>query len=503
MSVWDVGSYQLTQTGVEFSTQDALLQAVFDDCERLCLENRKVFGDYEVLIEGAKYNGVWLETQPLGGEMYAKRDLKVALANMLIFLRYQRKDGKFPGMISHRSPWLSVAAHYDWMQGCFLPYSAFKLYYLIGEDRRYLEALYEGLRDFDNYLWSCRDSTGDGCLESWCIWDTGEDNCTVHMLHGAKMPEHGAWGASTPPADQEIFPHKSPQYMAYSFACRRTLAQISRILENAEEEVWLEKAQAVRAAAEEKLWDKEKHAFFIKNKKGEFIHALTQENIKCMYSGLMTREMADQFLKEHLLNEEEFWTPYPFPAIAANDPYFHVNSECSNCQDKLAQLDYICEDIDDNSWSGPLSGLIWQRSVGALLNYGYHKETVMAGKRILALLKRERRYVQNYHPFTGKCAKGQDGYGPTMLAALEYISLLCGVNISCGKILWSAAEDMGTFSYTQHMFGKAFTLRSDGCQMSAYIDGDRVFSHPVGARLETDLEGNMNAVHDISTGAKE
>ena len=94
-----VKSYNLHNNSVEFKTDDKELQLVFDECERLCKLNRKEFGDYNVLIEGAKYNGAWLETQPMGGEMYAKRDLEAALSNILIFIRYQRRDGRYPGMI--------------------------------------------------------------------------------------------------------------------------------------------------------------------------------------------------------------------------------------------------------------------------------------------------------------------------------------------------------------------------------------------------------------------
>lgn len=34
----------------------------------------------------------------------------------------------------------------------------------------------------DGYLWSVR----DGCLETWCVWDTGEDNCARFLNLGAK-----------------------------------------------------------------------------------------------------------------------------------------------------------------------------------------------------------------------------------------------------------------------------------------------------------------------------
>jgi len=491
-------SYNLPEANVEFTTSRQDLKNVFDDCETLCSKNLKIYGDYDVLTEGAKYTGVWLETQPIGGEMYAKRNLKTALSNILIFLCYQRRDGKFPGMISDMGEWKGITAHYDWMQGCFLPIPALRLYYLIGEDEDYLRLLYQAFKDFDEFLWSCRDSTGDGCLENWCIWDVGEDNCTVHMLHGLTQPQHGAWGKTTPPESYNNMPHKSPQYMAYSYALRNTLSEISELLKNGETDEWRQKAEEVKAKAIEHLWDKNRHAFFLKDKDGKVINALTQENIKCMYCGLMTQEMADQFIEEHLLNTEEFFTPFPFPSIAANDPYFHVNREYSNCLDKLEKLEHIPEDIDDNSWSGPINGLIWQRSIDAFLNYGRHKETVLIGKKILNLLSEKRRYLQNYNPFTGEPAKGENGYGPTMLSALEYISLLCGVNLRSGKILWSAATEMGEFSYTQTFGNHRYTLTSNGKTTSGYINGNEIFTEAVGNRIETDLEGTILNKFDIS-----
>lgn len=493
-------NYKLTENSVEFKTDDKELQFLFDECERLLKENVKEFGDYKVLIEGAKYTGVWIETQPIGGEMYAKRNLKTALNNILIFIRYQRRDGKYPGMISAGSEWSGVTAHYDWMQGCFLPYPALKMYYHLGEDKEYLELLYNSLKDFDDYLWKYRDSTGNGCLENWCIWDVGEDNCTLHMLHGLKQPDNGAWGKSTPPENYGNLPHKSPQYMAYSYACRDTLAKISKILENGNEKEWEEKAKAVQQKAIEHLWDKDKNAFFVRDKNGEFIYALTQENIKCMYSRLFTQDMADKFIKEHFLNPDEFWTPYPVPAIAANDEYFHVNQTYSNCAQKLKALGTAAHDIDDNSWSGPISGLVWQRCIDSLMNYNHHAETVLLGKKVFELLKKCKKFKQNYNPFTGEPAEGMEGYGPTMSATLEYISILCGVNISYNEIFWSAALD-GEYEYTQNISEHNYKLIKKDNKVKIYVDGELRGSFSKGVRVKTDMCGNVISIYGISEDA--
>ena len=89
--------FDISKTGVRFSTQDKDLQFVFDKCEQLCAENIYEIAGMRVMQEGAKYCGVWLETQPMAGEMYAKRDMEVALNNILVFMLHQRGDGRLSG----------------------------------------------------------------------------------------------------------------------------------------------------------------------------------------------------------------------------------------------------------------------------------------------------------------------------------------------------------------------------------------------------------------------
>jgi hypothetical protein len=117
---FDARRYLTTDTEVCFSSEDAVKTYVFNRAEEICKGNTVRFGDMNVLMEGAKYNGVWLETQPMGGEMYASRNMEVALNNHLIFMKNQRRDGRVPGMIRYMPPWMGVTVHYDWFRGISL-----------------------------------------------------------------------------------------------------------------------------------------------------------------------------------------------------------------------------------------------------------------------------------------------------------------------------------------------------------------------------------------------
>ena len=499
--VLNSNSYSLSKSAVTFKTEDKRLQELFDHAEEKCKVNRRNFAGYDVLIEGEKYTGVWPETQPMGGEMYAKRDIKTALNNILIFMRYQRRDGKIPGMITCAPEWSGVHAYYDWMQGFFFPYPALKMYYLTGKENGYLKQLYNTLYDYDSYLWKYRDSDGDGCLETWCVWDTGEDNYTLHLLNGITAIDNGAYGDTVPPKNAGNMPYESPQYMSYSYACRMVLAEISKILGNGETEEWLLKAKQVKDKFREYLWDEDKKACYLRDNKNERIYNLTQENIKCMYGGIFDQNMADDFIREHLLNEEEFFTPYPIPSIAANDPYFYVNRECSNCGEELEAKGVIERDteanIDNNSWSGPVNGLTCQRAIDALLNYNHHAEIIMLGEKMIDMLRINKGFVQNYNPFTGAQHGDGDGYGPTMLAFFEYVSLMYGVNVAYEKVLWTGIDSNCDYEYTQEILNRRFTVEHKEGKNFAYIDGKLVFEFSNNVRIKTDLEGNIISIFGI------
>lgn len=492
---YKAGDYSLSQTGVSFSCDAPWLNELYERCEACCRRNLAVFTDKKVLREGSDYDGVWLETQPMGGEMYAKRDMEAALNNQLIFMENQRKSGRLPGMIKYQKPFL-LQVSYDWLQGFCFPVPALKMYYLIDKDQGYLEKLYDTLRSFDEYLWTYRDSDKDGCLESWCTWDTGEDNSMRFTRYGVK---DGGFGGEDAPVGQGRLPYESMDVMSYSCQCRAVLAQVCDLLGNGEGNLWRQKAQSVRDKLRSYLWIEEKNACYDRDCENIFMDVLTHNNLRCMYYGSFDQEMADRFIKYHLLNPDEFWTYVPLPSIAANDPCF--------------------TNINFNNWGGQAQGLTYQRAIQALDNYGHVAEIRMLGKKWLFLLRDKKKLVQQYDPFDGTpCVTrseglapegeereryaqvstlGPDGYGPTILAALEYLSLLCGVNIAWEKVSWSASVGWSASVYTQHMYGHDYTLKQDGYTMTASIDGQELFTCSCGVQITTDLDGNILALSGI------
>lgn len=486
---------QLPGTRVEFTTNDTVLQRIFDRAEKLARENIVNYGGRKVLIEGAQYPNVWLETQPLGGYMYAKRDLEIARNNIEIFIDYQREDGRFPGVIYNRNG--IPEPNYCQLQGLYFPRPAYDLYFLIGKDTAYLGRVYKALEKFDAYLWKTRDSDNDGCLESWCIFDTGED----HSIRYNGFPN--AWSFDYPPTKEAAaklskeelavnckeesydstkamtVPIESMDVMSYSYSCRDVLSLISAELNNGKEIYWRNKAGDVRAKLKAYLWDKKKFACYDRDKDNISMPILLHNNLRCMYFGIFDQEMADRFIGTHLLNPDEFWTPMPLPSIAANDPSF--------------------KNISGNNWNGQPQALTYQRSIQALENYGHYAELTMIGQKFLKAVGDSLRFTQQFDPFTMQPDSTQDGYVPAVLSALEFITRLYGVYISADKIYWSCLDSDFDYDYTQYWNGHSFKMQTKEQDVNCYIDGKRIFTFSKGTRVVTSLTGELAELVGIAT----
>ena len=469
----------LPETQVSFSCKNETLQRVYDTAEEKCRGNLKRFGGDLVLVEGGGYEKIWLETQPMGGEMYALRNLEAAKNNVQLFMRHQREDGRLPGSIQCIDG--KAEAQFNKYQGFCFPFPALNLYYLLGEDRAYLLQLRDCLRRFDDCLWRTRDSNGDGLLESFCVYDTGED---LALRYGDAPCR---WTEDVPPEGCAVVPMASMDVMSWSYAARDTLAYISRILNDGQAEAWRKKAAAVGQALREGLWDERRGACFDRDKYGNVINILCHNTLRCMYWGSLSPAMAERFVHEHLLNPREFWTPFPLPSVAVCDPSFR--------------------NAPENNWSGQPEGLTYQRAILALENYGYHSIVTRLGEKLIqAIAENGFRFTQQFDPFTGKptlvhavthqpVTEGsgepiQDAYGPTLLSALEYIAHRFGIHPHLEQV-WFSLGSGEEYTYEAVFYDRRYTIRSDGKKAEITVDGKAMGAYPCGQRIITDSRGHM------------
>lgn len=459
---------QLPVTGVTFSTDDPDLQRIFDTAEQQSRRNYRQFAQYKVLVEGG-YQDVYLETQPMGGVMWGKRDLTIAKNNIMIFVDFQRADGGIPknigmgpgGIILYRGPEarlnLRTVDGFGLSGYCF-PEPAFDLYFWLGKDRSYLERIYNAIAQADAWLWANFNKNKDGCLDFQYINEDGS------------IRFYSYWG-----------PYESMDSMALSYGGRSTLAQIAHELGNEPAAVeWKRKADEVRDAVRQRLWRPDRHACYDRDRNGKFVDVLVHNNLRCMYHGLFDQTMADEFIRYHLLNSDEFWTAMPLPTVACNDPIF--------------------KNWPNNSWSGQPEALTYQRAIRALENYGHWAIETMIGRRLLDNLTAYNTWPQQWDPFSGRPNASWNEYGPALLSSLEYLSHMHGVDIVHDHVWYSGlSRGQHKIEYTQRLGSVTYTavIRPDGFR--GLVNGRESFVTSPGVRVITDRSGSLVGLCGIDT----
>ena len=466
------------EASTTFTCADPAIQRVYDEAVRKSRLNLKDFHGDRVLVEGGGYDKIWLETQPMGGEMFALHDPEAAVNNSLLFMRHQRSDGRLPGSIQRLED--RVEAQFNKLQGYCFPAHALNLYYLLGRDAQWLDALEDCLRRFDDWLWHTRAVSGDGLLSSFCVYDTGEDNAVRY----GDAPCW--WTEDAPPEGFAVVPMASMDITSFSYANWDALAKISRIRgRESEAAACRARANAIAESLRGRLWNESRGALFDRDKRGNTVDVLCHNTLRCMYWGSVSQAMADRFVAEHLLNPSEFWTELPLPSVAADDPAF-LNAP-------------------ENNWSGQCEGLTFQRALFALENYGYEKLVTRLGRRLLrAIAEGGYAFTQQFDPFTGAPSRVgmrshapigpdsdepfQDAYGPTMLAALGSIERLWGIGLWNGEVRFSLCGGLPC-ACSASWNGHAYRLESDGARAVATVDGREVYSGPCGVRVITGEAG--------------
>lgn len=477
----------LPETRVDFRTENTAVQRVFDAAEEKCRHNLKDFGGRTVLVEGGGYEKIWLETQPMGGEMYALRNPEAALNNCLMFMEHQRADGRLPGSIQCTDG--RIEPQFNKYQGFCFPFHALNLYWLFGRDKAYLNQLKDTLIRFDACLWRTRHLTGEGILSSFCVYDTGED---LALRYG-NAPCY--WEEDTPPEGYQVVPMASMDVTSWSYACRFTVAEICRIQKDPAAGEWERKASEVSDTLRRHLWNRKRGALYDRDRQGKPIDILCHNTLRCMYWGSVSQNMADRFVKEHLLNPAEFWTRFPLPSVAANDPAFR--------------------NAPENNWSGQPEGLTYQRAITALENYGYHPVvTALGNKLIHAVHENGCRFTQQYDPFTGKASLVsaathhpvphgsdepiQDSYGPTMLACLEYIAHHYGIHPHMGTV-WFSLGSGNPYEYAAECYDHRYQILSNGQSAEIRVDGQTIGTWKCGIRIIAQATGQVIRMEKIES----
>ena len=103
----------------------------------------------------------------------------------------------------------------------------------------------------------------------------------------------------------------------------RSLARLGRDVGVADAEGCEREYRRTLASLKRKCWDESAGAFWdLSGDAEEQVKVLTFTSLFPLILPDLDPDIAARLVDEHLLNEKEFWLPYPIPSVAANEPSF-------------------------------------------------------------------------------------------------------------------------------------------------------------------------------------
>lgn len=305
------------------------------------------------------YVGVWQWDSLFHSLAYRHLDPGLAKDQIRIVLDHQREDGMLPdavfdeGTVTH----LDFPVDADVTKPPLGAWAVWKLYEQFG-DREFLEEVYEPLVHWNRWWYEKNDADMDGLCEYQHPFSSGLD-------------DNPLWDGG--------MPVQSPDLNTYLCLQQEALARIATVLGLKEDaEMWEERVQRVVQRLLKRMWD-EKTGLFLAIHNEEFIHVHTPFNLLPLVTGRMPPGVTAR-LVEHLTNESEFWSRYPLPTVAMNDPDYNP-----------LQM-----------WRGPTWVNVNYLFIEGLMRCGYVGLGRELRRRTLEMVNMHEDIFEYYHPQTGE-----------------------------------------------------------------------------------------------------
>jgi hypothetical protein len=444
-----------------FSCDNPKLQGVYNAALTTLEGNVQKVDLYSrpVLFEGASYGGVWLECAPLEGLVYAPISTATARANHEIFFDLQREDGYLPCWVRKQS---AGAAQIQMVVP--IAATALDLYRTI-RDSAFLEKAYASCVRWDQWLARYRDTRKTGLCEAFCEYDTGHDNSP--RFRGKPKACPGQDARVCPKV--EGLPYLAPDLSATVYGGRVALAAMAREMGRAsDEERWSTAAETIRATLMERLYDPRDAAFYDLDANDRFVRIRGDLITRVMGEHVPDRKTFDEVYRKQLRNPSAFWTKYPFPSIAADDPA-------------------LVRPIPRNSWGGGGQALTALRTPRWMEHYGKYADLALLMSRWVEAIVRSESFLQQLDPDTGVFTPDRGAYSPAALVMFDFTRRLYGVVPNGDSLEWNCRLPEGARECAAE--SGAARLKTTGAKSAASLAGKELFEASGPVRVVTGVDG--------------
>ena len=305
------------------------------------------------------YVGVWQWDAYFHALAYRYLDMQLAKNQIRIVLDHQREDGMIPDAVHDEGTVtrLSFPVEADVTKPPLVAWAAWKLYETDG-DREFLDEVYEPIVRWNNWWFEKNDLDGNGL-------------CEYHHPYSSGLDDSPLWDAG--------MPVEAPDLNSYLCLQQESLAKIaSAIGEPADAEMWAERTERMAQRMLRVMWD-EQSGLFWASRNGRRINVRTPFNLFPLITGRMPPEVAAR-LVAHLTDPRQFWTRFPVPTVARDDPKYEPQT----------------------MWRGPTWVNVNYLLIEGLERSGYSKLARDLRRRTLEMMMGEADIYEYYNPETGK-----------------------------------------------------------------------------------------------------
>lgn len=137
-----------------------------------------------------------------------------------------------------------------------------------------------------------------------------------------KVARGGESGMDNSPRFDNVSAVTAVDLSSYMAAEYNALEKLARYLDRyTEAGEWHQRRMRIAAQVNELLWDDEGRFYYDLDEAGEFVRVKTTAGFMPLLGEIADRDRAEA-LRMHLMNPSEFWSRFPVPSVAQDEPWF-------------------------------------------------------------------------------------------------------------------------------------------------------------------------------------
>lgn len=305
------------------------------------------------------YVGVWQWDAYFHALAYRFVDMHLAHDQLRILLDHQLANGMIPDAVHDEGTVtrLTFPVEADVTKPPLIAWAAWKLHQH-QPDPEFLSEIYDPMVRWNNWWFEHNDLDGNGLCEYQHPFSSGLDDSPL-------------W--------DEGMPVESPDLNTYLCMQQESLAKIARAIgEEEDAHLWEQRAEQLAERMISQRWDAQAGLFWA-TRNNRRIDVRTPFNLFPLITGRMPPAIADR-LVAHLTDKRQFWSRFPVPTVALDDPKFDANQ----------------------MWRGPTWININYLLIEGLRRSGYTDLSAELRRQTLEMISNRNDIYEYYHPETGE-----------------------------------------------------------------------------------------------------